>query len=477
MATVLGNFPSIQELLESPPLKTLVERVNPTRVMTSVRSFVDGMRQELQTAVNQRQMPSPGALAEQIAQWIMRQEHTGIRAVVNGTGILLHPELGNPPLADEAALALRDAAGSYSRTASREAAGRGSHSEELVQKLTGAEAAIVTSNPSAALALIAQVLGLGREVLIPRSQLAAAADGSRAFELIAAAGCRVRECGATNQLTADDLNREFTSDAAFLFWQQTLSYELMGNHEQFDLAGAAAWANKRSLPLIVDLGYGGLEDGTALGLAKQPTVAEALQAGASAVIVQGAGLLGGPSCGLIVGRTAVVSRLAGHPLFRGVAADKLTLAALEATLQLYAVDNEAAAVSPTRLIPVLGLISTSLDNLKHRCERLAPQLSASPALAEVEAMPGEAFVTSAKLRRERMESWGLALRSAQGTAVELIAALASGTPAVMARQIGDRVWIDLRTVSPREDQQIVLAIEQLGRNHRERSATEEVGGK
>ncbi|QDU31172.1 L-seryl-tRNA(Sec) selenium transferase [Anatilimnocola aggregata] len=463
MPTVLGNFPSINELLESPPLKSLVERVNPTRVMSSVRSFVDGMRQDLQTAVSQRQIPSPTALAEQIAQWIIRQEHAGVRAVINATGLVLHPELGSAPLADEAMLALREAAGGYSRATSRNLAGRGSRIEELLQQLTGCEAAVVTNNAALALSLVTKASACGREVLVPRCQLASSADGTRSYELVTAAGGQLRECGSTNHLHADDLSAGASERSAFLFWQQGLAFEVAGNHEVLDVATAIGWANKRSLPVVVDLGFGGLNDCSSFGLLKQPTVKETLQAGATAVIVRGDGLLGGPSCGLIVGRSNFISRLAEHPLFPATAADKLTLAALESTLELYRSGTEGTANTCERSIPLLALLATSADNLKHRCERLAPQLAASPALRAVEVFPGEAFLTGAKLPRERMSTWGLSLQSAQRNASELLAALAATTPAVVARLQGDRVWLDLRCVAPREDQQIVLAVEQLSR--------------
>lgn len=233
-----------------------------------------------------------------------------------------------------------------------------------------------------------------------------------------------------------------------------------------DLPAAVNWASKHSLPVVVDLGSGGTHDCSSFGLPKQPTVKEALQAGAAVVIVRGEGLLGGPSCGLIVGRSSLVSRFASHPMFRAAAADRLTLAALESTLELYRISGDRAPSEPTanlseRSIPLLALLATPADNLKHRCERLSPQLAASPIFRSVEILPGNAFLSGAKLSRERLPTWGLSLVAAHGTATDLLMLLASTTPAIIARHEADRVWIDLRTVAPREDQQLVLAIEQL----------------
>jgi L-seryl-tRNA(Ser) seleniumtransferase len=435
-----------------------MSRVNPTRMIGSVRSFVDGMRQEVQTAVSQRQIPSPLALAEQIAQWIMRQEQSGGRSALNATGIMLHPELGGAPLADEALAALSDAAGSYSQVSG----GSGNTQvEQSLQRLTGCEAALVTGNPSLAIALLTQALGCGREVLIPRQQMATAIDGTRAYELIASAGGRIREVGAANEFTLQDLAAAHTSDAAFLSWQQGLGLTPSGPRPSVDLAEAAAWANRRSLPVIVELGIGGLHDGASFGLEPQPTAAAALQAGASAVILRGDGLLGGPACGVIAGKSSLISRIASHPLARVAGCDKVILTALEATLELHEAGLDPNGVSAERSIPLLGLLATSADNLKHRAERLAPQLAASAAFAAVEPRSDFAHLTAAKLPGEKLPTWGLALQPAQGTAADLLAALAKTSPAIVGVLAGDRVWLDLRAISPREDQALVLAIEQL----------------
>lgn len=464
MPTGLPNFPSINELLESPPLKSLVDRVNPTRMMAGVRSFVDGMRQELQTAVAQRQIPSPMALAEQIASWIVRQEQGGVRNVLNATGILIHPELGGAPLADEALAALRAAAASYSRIPA--AGARATRVEQLLQKLIGCEAAIVIVNSAQAAALTAHVLACGREVLLPRQQMVAAPDGTRTYELLAAGGGFIREVGAVNELTPADLAG--IGEPALLYWQQGLPVVMQGQPQPLELSQVVGWANRTSLPVVVDLGIGGLHDCTSFGLEAQPTAAAALSAGAAAVILRGDGLLGGPACAVIAGKHSIISQLAAHPLVRTATCDKATLAALEATLELYqpgipgkeaGSDNSASSVE--RSIPLLSLLATSADNLKHRSERLLPQIAAAPALANVESRTDFAYLTSAKLPGQRLPTWGLALQPAQGSAADLLVTLSNATPAVIGTLAGDRVWLDLRAISPREDQQLVQAITQL----------------
>lgn len=454
MPSPLGSLPSINELLESPPLKKLVERVNPTRVMNSVRSFVDGMRQELQTAVAQRQIPSPMALAEQIASWIVRQDQAGVRNVLNGTGILLHPELGGAPLADEALAALRSAAASYSRTPA--AGTRPTRVEQLLQELCGCESAVVMPNAALATALLAKTLACGGNVLVPRCQLLTAADGSRGYELLTAAGAGLCEVGAANELTINDLNKS-PKDAAFLYWQQGLPYE----SSQPSLAEVAGWAQRNSLPLVVDLGSGGLNDCAAFGIEAQPTAAAAIQAGATATILRGDGLLGGPGCAIVTGKSSLVSKLLTDPLAGTAEVDKATLAALEATLELYRPTPDQGTSHIERAIPLLGLLAASADNLKHRCERLAPQLAASPALAAVEPRADFAWLTAAKRDSQKLPTWGLTLQPAQGTAADLLIALSNTAPAVIGTLAGDRVWIDLRAISPREDQQLVSAVNQL----------------
>jgi L-seryl-tRNA(Ser) seleniumtransferase len=452
-----GNFPSINELLESPPLKALMSRVNTARILTSVRSFVDGMRQEVQTAVAQRQIPSPLALAEQIAQWIMRQEQAGVRSVLNTTGVVLHPELGGPPLADDALAALREAAGSYSRVPD---VASDSQVEQALQKLTGCEAALVTSNTSQAIALLTQTLASGRDVLIPRQQMATSIDGTRSYELIAAAGGRIREVGAVNDLTVHDLSAAHSDDAAFLYWQQGL-FAANDIRSSIELVEVTAWANRRSLPVVVDLGIGAFHDGVSFGLEPLPTAAAALQAGATAVILRGDGLLGGPACGLVAGKSSLVSRNASHPLARTATCDKAILAALEATLQLHLAGLDPNGTSAERSIPLLSLLATSPENLKHRAERLAPQLAAWSVFASVEPRADFAYLTGAKRAGEKLPTWGLAVTPAQGTASDLLETLASTKPSIVGTLAGDHVWLDLRAISPREDQALVLAVEQL----------------
>ncbi len=457
MPSPLGNLPSINELLDSPPLKSLVDRVNPSRMMSSVRSFVDGMRQELQTAVTQRQIPSPLALAEQIAHWIVRQEQAGVRNVLNATGILLPPEFGGAPLADEALAALRAAAASYSRMPA--AGTKPLRVEQLLQKLTGCEAAIVVTNPALAVALTTQVLGCGRDVLLPRQQMVAAVDGTRTYDLLTSGGGLIREVGAVNELTQADLAS--VGEPSFLFWQQGWPVVMQGQLQPLELSQVVTWANRSSLPVVVDLGIGGLHDCTSFGLESQPTAAAAIAAGASVVIMRGDGLLGGPSCAVIAGKQSFISQLAAHPLVRAAGCDRATLAALEATLELYQPNAEQNVSSLERAIPLLGLLATSPDNLKHRSERLMPQLAASPALAAVESRTDFAYLTAAKLSSQRLPTWGVALQPANGSAADLLAALSNTTPAVIGTLAGDRVWLDLRAISPREDQQLVAAVNQL----------------
>jgi L-seryl-tRNA(Ser) seleniumtransferase len=286
--------------------------------------------------------------------------------------------------------------------------------------------------------------------------LVTAADGSRGYELLIAAGAALHEVGAANELTINDLAKT-QHEAAFLFWQQGLPFE----SSQPAIAEVASWAQRNSLPLVVDLGSGGLHDCAAFGIEAQPTAAAAIQAGATAVILRGDGLLGGPGCAIVAGKSSLISKLLADPLASTAEVDKATLAALEATLELYRPTADQGTGHIERAIPLLGLLAASADNLKHRCERLAPQLAASPALAAVEPRADFAWLTAAKRDSQKLPTWGLTLQPAQGTAGDLLVALSNTAPAIIGTLAGDRVWIDLRAISPREDQQLVSAVNQL----------------
>ncbi|MEX2173236.1 MAG: L-seryl-tRNA(Sec) selenium transferase [Pirellulaceae bacterium] len=458
MSNVLRNLPSVNELLDSPPLKSLVNQVSRNVVVGRVSRFLDDLRGQVNQATGAK-IPSSTELAERIAQWIAAEQHAPLRQVINATGVLLPAGLGRAPLALEAIQAIAEVASGYASVeldlATGQPAPRAAAVEKLLIKLTGAEAALVVNSSEAATLLTLAALARGREVLVARGQIQEVGDGCRLPDLFAASGSVLREVGAVGRTRAADFAAAMGAASAALMRIAPTRFATVGDSEEPALAELVALGRRQSLPVIEDLGSAALIDMSPFGLANQPLAGKSIQAGADVVLFGGDRLLGGPQCGIVLGRRSLLQKLSDHPLFRPLQATKLTLAALAATLRLY--QDPALA---ERSIPLLSLLSTSLDNLRNRADRLAPQIAAS-GLAGVEVVEETVYLEGAAVPALAIKTVCLALAPSRGTASALAAQLRSGTPAVVARLQGNRLLLDLRSVLPRDDLHLVAACEGL----------------
>jgi L-seryl-tRNA(Ser) seleniumtransferase len=455
MSNVLRSIPSVSELLESPPLKSLVQRVNRNVVVTGIRQFLDDMRVQVQSAA----ATAPADLAQRIADWIATDQKSAIRPVVNATGIVLHPRLGNAPLADEAIDAIAVTARGYANVEldlkTGEACQRLQAVEGLLVKLTGAEAATVVNTHAAAVWLALMALARGREIVVSRGQLIEIEHSFRLPEIIAASGAALREVGTINITRVADYAAAITPQTAALVRVHASNCEMTGDCEHVALAELVALARKHDLPLIDDIGSGGLLDFSRYGVTGEPIAGASIRAGADLVFFSGDKLLGGPQCGVIAGRRSLIQTISSHPLMRPLEIDKFTLAALAATLQLYQ-DLELAE----RAVPVVSLLATSLENLRQRAERLAPQLAAA-GVAAVEVVACLSHVLGTSLATQTVPSVCLGLTPTSRTVEQLAAALRSGNSPVVGRLHDGKLFLDLRSVQPRDDIQLVAAVEAL----------------
>lgn len=459
MSSVFRSLPSVNELLDSPPLKSLLKRINPTVVVGGVRRFLDEMRTQVQTTA--AHMPAPAELAQRIADWIAT-EHPAQRPVINATGVLLSRELGGPPLADAAIHAIAAAAGDYASLeldlTNGERCARGAEAERLLARVAGAEAALVVCSHRGAMLLTLASVASGHEVLLSRGEIVEGDDGGRIAELVAIAGAYLREVGSTNKTRTSDYAEAVGEKTAAILCIHTGNLVPATVTGGADLAELVALGRRQSSPVVYAAEGAALVDVSAVGLSGQPVVSDAVKAGADLVIFAGDGLVGGPQCGLVVGRRSAIEKLASHPLAKALAADKLTLAALAATLRLY----DDAGVRE-RAIPLFALLSTPLDNLKNRAERLAPQIAATN-VGRVEIVECEAALRGMKLPGQLLPTYQLAIAPTGGTAEALAASLRAGHPAVVGRLEAGRLLIDLRSVVPRQDMQIAAAFEALAKD-------------
>lgn len=457
----LRNLPSVYELLDSPQLKPLVNRVSRNVLLVRVRSYLDDLKTQVQSAANDMHLPSVSDLAEKIAQRILQGDEPRLRPVINATGILIHDRLGSVPLADEAVEDLVGVARDYASVAmeldSGDHADANQSVEALLRELSGAEAAAVVNNHSAAVVLTLAALAAGRDVIVSRGQLVETDGGDRVHESVAASGAVLREVGSANSTRLDDFAQAIGASTAALMFVQTSNCAVVGATSQVELGELVRLARQRQVPVIHDIGSGGLSDYAKFGLPSEPMAGDSLRAGADLVLLRGDKLLGGPRCGIILGSRELIGRITGHPLMQAVRVDKLTLAALTATLRLHR--NPDAA---QREIPLLQLLSTAVENLKNRAERLAPQLAACSVVREAESVSGVTYLAGAALPQQQLNTWCIALTPAEGWSVERLAkGLRMGHPAVVGRVDQERLLLDLRSVFPRHDLQLVEAVAAL----------------
>jgi L-seryl-tRNA(Ser) seleniumtransferase len=460
----LRNIPSVSELLESPPLKALVDRINHNAVVSAVRTVLDEMRTEVQTAAAEMTLPNVPDLAERIARRIMETETPSLRPVINATGILLHTGLGRSPLADEAIADMTAVARDYASVEMDLPTGRRSHRsvavENLLKELTGAEAALVVNNNAGATMLTLAALAAGREVIVSRGQLIEIGGSYRLPEVMSASGAVLREVGATNKTHLSDYVRAIGEQTAVLLLVHPSNFVVVGFTESVELPALVELGRKHKLPVVHDIGSGALVDFNQFGFRGEPMAKESVRDGADVVLFSGDKLLGGPQCGIIAGRKTLIDKIERHPLARALRVDKITLAALAATLRLYR-DPEKARLS----VPLLHLLTTSVENLKNRAERLAPQMAAVKTLvSSAEAISDVTYLGGGSIPAQQISTWCVALKPASWSVDRLAGALRTSTPVVVGRVREDRLLLDLRSVFPRQDAEMLCALESLSKS-------------
>ena len=373
-------------------------------------------------------------------------------AVINATGVIIHTNLGRAPLARTAAARVADLATGYTNLEYDLASGgrgrRDRHAERLLCALTGAPAAVVVNNNAAATLLSLAALAAGREVVISRGELVEIGGGFRVPDVMAQSGALLREVGTTNRTRVSDYAAAISDRTAVILRVHPSNFTIEGFTERPRLEDLVALGRRFDIPVVEDLGSGFLGVPTAVAaLRDEPSVVDSVAAGVSLVMFSGDKLLGGPQAGIIAGAAEAVARVRQHPLMRALRADKLTYAALEATLE------EHAAGRATETIPVARMIALSSDAIAQRADELAGQLSAAGLVANVVA--GFSTIGGGSAPGTQLPTRLVAIEL---PAVRLESALRAQRPPVIARIEDERVLLDLRTVPPEQDQQLAALI-------------------
>ena len=447
------GLPSVDKVLACPPVGELLARYTRELVVEAVREELEATRR---TIAEGGPAPTANEVAEAVASRQLRRWSPWPVMVINATGVLLHTNLGRAPLSTESIAAVAEAARGYSNLEMDMDDGRrGSRHDAvsaLVQELTGAEAALVVNNNAGAMLLGLAAVASGREVVVSRGEAAEIGGGFRIPDVLRQSGARLVEIGTVNRTYAQDYARAVTPDTAAFLVVHRSNFRVVGFTHQPVLAEVAAIAGECGLPLLHDLGSGALLDTSVFGLGHEPMPRESLDAGADLVFFSGDKLLGGPQAGIVAGDAEMVGRLARHPLARALRADKLTLAALHATLLHYA-RGEAGAK-----IPIWQMVTASTAELKVRAQAWAAELGSG-----VEVHEGLATLGGGSLPDEMLETWVVGIAASRrhpGGPEGLAASLRTGTPPVIARIEDDRVLLDPRTVLPDQDQVLVARVRQ-----------------
>jgi L-seryl-tRNA(Ser) seleniumtransferase len=458
-ADLLRQIPSVDELLAQPRLASLAKRVDRSLLLEATRTTLAALRAKIagdtQTLVLTLDTAS---LEEHITSAVEQILTCSLQPVINATGVILHTNLGRAPLAEAAVDEFRRTATQYSNLEyDLEAGARGKrdvHIAKLLERVTGAESAIVVNNCAAAVLLVLAALAKSGEVIVSRGELIEIGDGFRIPEIMAESGATLREVGTTNRTRIADYERAINEHTRLLLRVHPSNFEITGFAEKPSLEELAALSQRTGLPLVEDLGSGCLVDLSAAGIA-EPLVRHSVERGVSVVMFSGDKLLGGPQAGIIAGRKEIVARIRRHPLFRAFRVDKLTTAALAATLGAYL----RAALDE---IPALRMIRLTPQELKRRAENFLRELTPELPLGEVEfeITDGASLAGGGSTPAQSLPTKIIRIASARHSAAQLEQRLRRSPTriSVIARVEDGRLTLDLRTVFPEQESQLARAL-------------------
>ncbi len=450
MSTGYRRIPSVDRLLSDERLRALAAEVSHETVAALARERLEDARRGVAEGV----APPPlDVLVEDVCAAAARLLAPAPAPVINATGVVLHTNLGRAPLSAAAAEAVARVASSYSDLElNLEEGARGSrqaHVSGILRHLTGAEAGLVVNNNASAVLLALSAIAYGKEVIVSRGEAVEIGGGFRIPDVLSRSGAVLREVGTTNRTYAADYEGAIGEDTGALLKVHTSNFVITGFTHETTIGELVEIGARHGVPVIHDLGSGCLLDTARFGLAHEPMVQESVDAGVDLACFSGDKLLGGPQAGIIVGRRDSVSRLAGHPLARAMRIDKLSLAALTATLAHYLKGEAVEAV------PVWRMIAAPLDELEAAARRLQ---DAAGGTGRVER--GLSTVGGGSLPGETLPTWLLTIDAADapGGATALAARLRASDPPVVARIEDDRVVIDPRTVLSGQEEPLARAL-------------------
>lgn len=459
------RLPSVNELILTSGFQLLVAKHGRERVLHAVRQALEQVRDEIAAGTHssetlERKLAS---LIEVVRAELESGPHYSLRRVINASGVVLHTNLGRAPLSEAALAHLVEVAAGYSNLEldieTGERSRRDVHIESLVLSVMGVSVesldrwgVVVVNNCAAATFLALNTLAEKREVVVSRGELVEIGGGFRIPEILEKSGAVLKEVGTTNRTRVVDYEHALTDETALMLRVHQSNFSIEGFVERPSLQELVSLARTAGVPLFEDQGTGLVSGLEHLGVLNQPTLRGSIEEGVDLVAASGDKLLGGPQCGLLIGRSDLVARIRKNPLLRTFRVDKLTYAALEATLHEYLAGSLES-------IPLMCMLSTPAAEIERRCRAVASAIQSRQLRADV--VPVESVIGGGAAPSAKLESYAIALVHNGLSAADLLKELRHADPPVIGRIVDEKVVLDLRTVAPRLDATIARAIERL----------------
>ena len=449
-------LPSVNELVDSPALSHWCRTLPRELIVSAVRQAISECRQDIVRG-NDVANTSREHLVNCVNSYLEQSQRFALPAVINATGILLHTGLGRSPLSTSAINAIALACSSYTSLEIELRSGKRCQRVDAVRQqlcdLTGSESATVVNNNAAALLITLSTLAAGKEVIVSRGELIEIGGSFRLPEIMAASGAWLREVGTTNKTRASDYAAAVHDATGMLLKVHPSNYQLSGFTQSASIAELVALGRSHNLPVIHDIGSGAIIDLAGFGLGDEPVARVSIDAGADLVLFSGDKLLGGPQAGVIIGRRQLIERIEQSPLARALRVDKLTLAALSATLS--SLSHPQTAV---RELPLWTMIATSTDQLHKRARRIADEVRSRTSEYSVEIATTTAYLGGGSVPNQKLESIAVILAGGNVSERELAQRLRTGIRPVVGRLERGRVVVDLRAVLPNQDDDLIAAL-------------------
>lgn len=443
------SIPKVDVLLENESVQALIEQYSRETVMESIHGEMDKLRRYIgECEDEERAKAQINLLIPHIEMAVEDMHRANMRMVVNGTGTILHTNLGRAPISQEHMKKIAEIATGYSNLEYNLEAGRRgerySHFEKLLCKITGAEAAMAVNNNAASVMLILSSMAKGGEVVVSRGELVEIGGKFRIPDVMEQSGATLVEVGTTNKTHYDDYENAITEETKALLKVHTSNYRIVGFTDTVGIDELIPLSKEHDIPVIEDLGSGVLIDLAKYGLTHEPTVQESIEKGADVVCFSGDKLLGGPQAGIIIGKKKYIDMMKKNQLTRALRIDKFTAATLELVLQEYLSEEKAI-----QNIPVLRMITTPLEEVTKKARTLARTLRQTGFPAKIETAACESQIGGGSLPLERIPSMAVTIRPEKISVAELEERMRYLPVPVIPRTANDTIILDARTIEPR----------------------------